>query len=350
MPALSLCAANTSDSTVFLEMFLYSALIGSFLLQGRSEQSKTLPAYAEDDFGKQYIPSPAPSQYALSALCDRMNKDVVVFIYSKLDDFKQREDFRSHVAEFGNITKNVGILFPVGTEKTGQKVQTNVTEEMKTHGDVFQGDFIDTYHNLGLKFMATMSFLRRTCNGLNSKHKYIVKLDIDHAWNLPAMYEWTRQHELEKTGLVVGRSAHEIPVEHGITRNHEPQLRHMKMYPDFIYGGCALFDTTTADVMLKNREHFPYFTRNDDVYFGLLTQGSGVKLQNDWRFVNHNRYGHCVNGWIEGNFTVPSQDCDCSNWFCVDAKSDEHREILRKLVLDCHHNATTLKINPAFDA
>lgn len=300
-----------------------------------------------------YIPKSSLPSSTLETLCHKMNKEIVLVVYTSLYDPFARKLARAQLGQYRDLQENVALLFSLGAQDEHHRAQAEVDQEIATYGDIFQGNFTELYEHLGLKLTATLSFLRKTCAHENSKHRYYLKVDSDQAWNLGAFYEWTRKHELGSSGIIAGRLGTGIKVLHGVSKNSEPELAHMSIYPPYVFGGCAVFDTRAADVMLENRPHFPYFTRNDDILFGFLTEHSTVQLHGDRRFLSHE--GMLCQAREHGPTpTVPQtpalKECDCGNWFCmnVGGKLRQFFTATEFAVLCHRNNFTAGQVEPDF--
>lgn len=301
---------------------------------------------------REFLPPNILSHNDADELCTHVNRPLVVYMYTRLDDFKIREERRRDFAQYQGLRDRAALLFPLGRCEGNCSFEHELEMEFRDHHDILRGDFLDTYGNLSLKFMSALRFLRRRCEGKNHRQQWFMKMDTDHAWNLGAVQEWTNMHPHSASGEVVGALAKHVPVLHGLHKNSEPELYHIKYYPTFAWGGCALHDTVAGDVMLSEREKFPYFTRNEDILTGLMTQNSSVTINGDARVPSywHSRCKVMDKILPSVALRAPIKDCDCTNWFCIYVGSDKKRQAMNDFAQTCYEEgAIRYNVRPTFE-
>lgn len=294
------------------------------------------------------VPRSTQSAHVQNMLCDRVNKEVVLAVYTKVTDFGIRDERRAELKWFGKLTDQVALFFPLGhyssmaADDEDLDIGNRLQAEENTYHDILQSDFPDTYNTLALKFTSMLNFLRQNCNGRNDRQRYIVKVDADTAWNLGALMEWVDNLPSEPAGFIAGNLARGIRLERFPFKNYEPALpSDWEVYPPYIYGACMLLDTNATDTFLEQRERFPYLTRNDDILTGLLTENTSVLLRHDRRFVNHEPR-HCPSPIRHARIDTrlpwgPAwHSCGCANWFCMDMVLDRDRKAMTRYAADCH--------------
>lgn len=298
-------------------------------------------ALEDDKPGRKFIPGSLMPGPGADMLCKKLNKELVLVFYTKLDDFEARNLRRQELRAFGDLMENIGYFFPLGYQPEREDLQIKVEDEMASYNDIFIGDYVEEYQHMAEKMSAYQEFLRVRCDGRNDRQKYISKIDTDNAINLGAMYEWTQKHQLHEEGTIAGFLALNERVQTGNEKNAEPGLKElMDTYPPFVYGGCSIYDTKAADVMLQTREMFPTAVRTDDLFVGILVQNSTVRLHND------KRYGlrgiGCVapeEGSQAASDETPSDPrfaaCHCSNWFCMDIPKEDDRLAMTSFAAKC---------------
>ena len=79
-------------------------------------------------------------------------------------------------------------MFPGATTEAGQ--QRRLEEESSKHGDLVQGDFLDTYHNLSYKAVMGNLWVAEFC----SQAEFVVKTDDDMYVDLYEVHTLTRRH------------------------------------------------------------------------------------------------------------------------------------------------------------
>ena len=73
---------------------------------------------------------------------------------------------------------------------TDAALQRRVEEESSQHGDLVQGDFLDTYHNLSYKATMGNLWVAEFC----SQAQFVVKTDDDMYVDLYEVQTLTRRH------------------------------------------------------------------------------------------------------------------------------------------------------------
>jgi hypothetical protein len=101
------------------------------------------------------------------------NLELFVFVISKCSSFNTRNMIRSSWANRREFEK-LNVLFVLGTSQF-EMVNKEIEAEAKTHGDILQGDFIDSYRNLSFKSLAAWSWTSENC--MSSRH--FLKVDDD---------------------------------------------------------------------------------------------------------------------------------------------------------------------------
>ena len=77
---------------------------------------------------------------------------------------------------------------PGATTEAGR--QRRLEEESSKHGDLVQGDFLDTYHNLSYKAIMGNLWVAEFC----SQAEFVVKTDDDMYVDLYEVHTLTRRH------------------------------------------------------------------------------------------------------------------------------------------------------------
>ena len=79
---------------------------------------------------------------------------------------------------------------------SNQKDQDHLDLENKKHGDLVQGSFMDTYHNLTYKNLMGKLWISKFCN----QAEFVIKTDDDTYVDLYAVYAFTRKYLNTKVG------------------------------------------------------------------------------------------------------------------------------------------------------
>ena len=68
------------------------------------------------------------------------------------------------------------------------KLQKSISEESSAHGDIVQGEFLDTYHNLSYKAIMGNLWVSEFCE----QAEFVVKTDDDIFVDMFEVYSYTR--------------------------------------------------------------------------------------------------------------------------------------------------------------
>ena len=94
---------------------------------------------------------------------------------------------------------NTRLVFLLGaTDDTN--LQKSISEESSAHGDIVQGEFLDTYHNLSYKAIMGNLWVSEFCE----QAEFVVKTDDDMFVDLFEVYALTRKY-LKSTNYVRNR-------------------------------------------------------------------------------------------------------------------------------------------------
>ena len=102
---------------------------------------------------------------------------LVAFVHSAPANFVKRKVIRETWASKSVTEKlNVRVLFILGiSDDNDTKTSIKIHQESRTHNDLVQGNFVDSYRNLTLKHVAGLRWVSRFCN----ESKFVMKADDD---------------------------------------------------------------------------------------------------------------------------------------------------------------------------
>lgn len=203
-----------------------------------------------------------------------------VYVHSAPKNMERRMNLRS---TWGNATiyrdGRLKVIFVLGRTKI-DTVQKRLEAEMQKYGDILQGDFMDSYHNLTLKGILALRFVAQYCKNV----KYVIKSDDDTFIDVISLFD-----VIEKQG----NSKEELIVCHMYSENSMPILRDPKTclkwciekdefpgrnsYPAYCAGLFYLTTYNVINAMYKASLRTPFFWI-DDVYITGLLMGKARKL------------------------------------------------------------------------
>lgn len=205
--------------------------------------------------------------------CDNKT-EILVYFQTMWSNFIKRRTLRntwvSNIA-YKQLGKHVKFVFIIGKPKEVND-QVKINNELLLHGDIIEGDFIDSYQNLTLKSVTAMAFIEQKC-----KHvKYVIKVDDDIFLNLFSVIQKVLPkvnpnkdviicHVIESGRSPIVRdkaSKWFIPREIFKNRTHLPRF----------CSGYMVIMTSKLVLDLFNKAKFTPLINVDDVYmFGQLT-------------------------------------------------------------------------------
>ena len=117
-------------------------------------------------------------------ICSEINDlFVVVLVHTAIGNFERRKLIRN---TWGNISMfqnhKMRIVFLLG-KPDKNLYQRAINLESKLHGDIVQGTFIDTYHNLTNKAVLGLTWVTENCR----QAKFVLKVDDDVVVNTPRL-------------------------------------------------------------------------------------------------------------------------------------------------------------------
>lgn len=335
--------------------------------------------------GHDLIPGPAMTPAEVEKLCKYTEKELVIFGYTRPDEAEARAFARAEVRRYAHLTDRVALLYPMG--RVNETYREIIRNEQSEFGDFYFAEYEEKYNNLGLKLMAVLNLFRRVCP-YSAARQWVVKVDSDVAFNLPAMVDFadsepknlTANASLEKAplkslkGKIYGQIYPHSEVNHGTKKNEEPNLPAMNYFPPYTVGPCVMIDMVSAESMLRHREVFPYMLQNDDVMTGFFTMFSDIDLVDDprillasslrqawWRWMvgvgvgaggyeapclTRKNWGKVFNTSGIPDYSGIINDCDCMDWFCFNPVTPRMRERTSEFSYQCHQTKGTIGRNP----
>lgn len=216
-------------------------------------------------------PSHFIGRYSLNNphICSSLEVDLVFIISSACDNFNRREIIRSTFANqtfFKNYT--IKLAFFVGLTTSGT-TQQMLTAEHRNYGDVIQGHFLDTYHNLTLKVSTELQWLAAYCKHTN----VVAKLDDDTFVNTYAFFEKYYQSKSGRNVIYCDINSHETRIRRqGRWRVPTNVLKRYQFYPWKYCLGYGVFISGELITRMYKSTMLSPFLWVDDVYFtGPLT-------------------------------------------------------------------------------
>ena len=213
----------------------------------------------------------------------------IMMIYSATSNFKNRQTIRE---TFGsrNASQYVSqrVVFLLGSVNTTMEDHGKITEriqkESKKHGDLVQGDFVDSYNNLTLKGLAGIRWVDKHCKNV----KFVMKADDDTFVNIfrviDAILPKIAHVQYLISGMIHNKKANQII---RLGDGHAKRFQAKWSVPDTVFPGMThypfqypngLFVIMSRDLirpMVEAARKVPFFYLEDVYLYGLLSDVIG---------------------------------------------------------------------------
>ena len=219
------------------------------------------------------------------------NETLLVYVMSRPSNYDRRQLIRD---TWGNNSlfykegvKQFTMFFVVGTNQTyinqtsrevisnSGFVQEAIRDESSLSRDILMLDMYDSYDNLTLKGLMTMTWFMK-----HTTVNYLLKVDEDVMINPFAWIHLTKAYIANKLRCsVVGQSLLGVSTlregKYGITRESYP----FDKYPNFIWGPAYFLSRDAMAAILEISDHIRERFKLEDVYFhGILGNQAGVRI------------------------------------------------------------------------
>lgn len=205
--------------------------------------------------------------------------DILVYVQSAWENFLKRRLLRRTWAST-KIIQNMKMktFFIVGRPKDIND-QVRINNEQLLHGDLIEGDFIDSYRNITIKSIIALSWVSKFCPHV----KYVVKSDDDIFVNVFAVAERLfprMKHDDKVLACHVKESGTSPIVRDSKSKWYIPPnvFPNMTYFPRFCSGYFVVMSTNTVTTLFAQSKYFPVLEVDDVYLFGQLTQNLSVKF------------------------------------------------------------------------
>ncbi|XP_017151020.1 beta-1,3-galactosyltransferase 5-like [Drosophila miranda] len=175
------------------------------------------------------------------------------------------------------------LIFALGNIRNSS-LESAILEEHSQHGDLLQGNFMDTYSNITYKHLMALQWFNYHCN----RAQFLLKVDDDIFVNTPTLLENLRDPKPSNSsnrrlldGLIQQRSGLLLCAKREgdrVARSYRSKWRASfkeysdSRYPDFCPGFTVLYSPDVAKKLYAEAQRSPYF-RLDDVHItGILSK------------------------------------------------------------------------------
>lgn len=238
-------------------------------------------------------------------ICHGDNIFLLVMVNSKSDHLTTRARIR---ATWGNATNlsyrqlNMRVVFLLGVHVGKVNMQSAILKESEQHGDVVQGNFIDSYHNLTYKTLMGFKWAHMRCR----QAKFILKTDDDIFIDVFQLTELLLTKLSVKPELMCFESFN-IPVD----RNEKskwyvkPSESNATIYTPYCPGYGFILDPRTACVIETTSQKSRFFWVDDFFVTGPLADKSGIRRSHRPEFAFSIRFKD-ISAWtLDSSNTKP---------------------------------------------
>ncbi|XP_045210740.2 UDP-GalNAc:beta-1,3-N-acetylgalactosaminyltransferase 1-like [Mercenaria mercenaria] len=198
------------------------------------------------------------------------NLTILVIVLSAPNNFQRRITIRKTWAN-GSLYSSYGtmkVIFLLGIIDDS-KVQGNIEKEFKLYGDIVQGSFIDSYHNLSHKSVMGYKWATKRCRNA----KYVIKTDDDIVINMFRVFKsdirvmalnWNHVHCLRHTRAIILRGkCSKWYVESN-------QFKGRTFYPPYCNGQYVLMLNVRVPYLYESASQTPLFWIDDVFIYGIV--------------------------------------------------------------------------------
>ena len=218
-------------------------------------------------------------------ICARVNNlKFLIIVHSATDNFQRRRIIRETWANknlFANLNLRIVFLFGLTKVKTTQELIEN---ESIVYGDVIQGNFLDTYHNLTHKGVLAYRWTQDFC----PQAEMIVKIDDDMFLNVFILLEnfYPKFKSRKRSISCHFRKKGTSPIVRGASKWHvdEHIFRGYSHFPtNYCNGYLVLISPDIIRPMYRASFLTPFFWVDDVYLYGLLPEKVGNVKHEDIR-------------------------------------------------------------------
>ncbi|XP_045188019.2 lactosylceramide 1,3-N-acetyl-beta-D-glucosaminyltransferase-like [Mercenaria mercenaria] len=197
------------------------------------------------------------------------NLTLLILVLSATTNFKKRQTLRQTWANESLYTSygTLKVLFLLGITENAT-VQKNIDKEFKIYGDMVQGSFIDSYHNLTHK--STMGFKWATERCRNAK--YVLKTDDDIVIDIFKLFKNTILNESEnKFDIYCIRQSTQIfrrTNNKWFVENY--QFKGLYKYPTYCGGSFVMILNEVVPFIHASISRTPFFWIEDVLLYGIV--------------------------------------------------------------------------------
>ncbi|XP_068175227.1 lactosylceramide 1,3-N-acetyl-beta-D-glucosaminyltransferase A [Antennarius striatus] len=212
---------------------------------------------------------------------------LLLFVKSSPENFDRRQAIRETWGNESYVWSELGasvrIVFALGVHpNVGQRsgVQKALLQEDHTYKDLIQQNFLDTFHNLTVKFILQFHWSHTYC----PQASFLMSADDDIFVHMPNLVKYLRQllsSQSRAKDLWVGHVHRGAPpVRRKENKYHVPvELYPWPSYPDYTAGAGYVVSRDVAEKIYQATLVLSSSIYIDDVFMGICAKTMGVSPQ-----------------------------------------------------------------------
>jgi hypothetical protein len=196
----------------------------------------------------------------------------IILIFVHPDNLKRRQTLRkimnpdsyinSTHGKSWHVLKRCKTLFLLAQGSARHGIQ----EEIDTYNDIILYPFVDSYHNLTMKTLASLQFINAHCMHAS----YWIKLDSDTFLNLPKLVSFLESGNFRRT--IIGR----LTIGSEVFRTGKWRVRRdlfpLKYYPTYVQGQSYIITTDLAPDLFAQAQRMEWVNMEDAFITGIVAK------------------------------------------------------------------------------
>lgn len=214
--------------------------------------------------------------------CLNVKPYLLFVVKSEITNFERRAVIKKTwgAEKDGEITMKT--VFLLGTRPEEAALQAKIFADHRLHGDIVQGDFVDSYFNNTLKTVMGLRWVTEHC----SHARFIMFSDDDmfvSPTNVLKLLKSLSKRQLEN-GVYIGYRFFSAPLRHRNSKWYVSLGEYpYSMYPPYLTAGAYIMSNKTALDMYYGSLYTKHF-RFDDIFLGIIAKKIGLTPVNNENF------------------------------------------------------------------
>lgn len=208
--------------------------------------------------------------------------DLLVIVNSAVGNFAARSAIRDTWGRFA-VERGAYFYLLVGSTDN-PTIQEQIEAEDLAYGDLLQGRFYDSYHNLTLKTLSMMRWVAERCSAI----RYVLKVDDDMMLNMQHITDFAEINPNLHRAIIGKLAKRWRPHRETTNKWYVPVAAYNgTVFPPFVTGPAYFFTGDAAKPLLEaatNDRTGPLYL--EDVYVtGIAAEKAGIKVSDCLLFI-----------------------------------------------------------------